>query len=221
MADYKLLVFDWDGTLMDSPARIVACFQAAAKQLQLAVPSAQAVRDIIGLGMRESVLSLYPTHSDPDIQRFVECYRHFDSGADTTPTPLFEGVKTMLEDFERRGYLLAVATSKGRRGLDRVLRETELQPVFHITRCIDEAQSKPHPQMLLDILAYTGVEATDALMIGDTEYDLLMARNAGVDGAGVACGAHPRDRLERCAPVVCLDHIVHFPGWLHAETNVN
>ncbi|MEK6747662.1 MAG: HAD-IA family hydrolase [Pseudomonadota bacterium] len=218
MAGYKLLVFDWDGTLMDSPARIVACFRAAAQDLHLPIPTSEAVRDIIGLGMRESVLSLYPAATDHDIRQFIARYRHYDAGIDPTPAPLFEGVKEMLIDFERREYLLAVATGKGRRGLDRVLRETELHTVFHFTRCIDEALSKPHPQMLLDILTYTGVDAADALMVGDTEYDLMMARNAGVGGVGVACGAHPRARLEKCMPVACLEHTVHFAQWLHGSS---
>lgn len=211
---YKLVVFDWDGTLMDSAARIVACFQAAAKDVDLPVPHAEQVRNFIGIAMREAVAGMFPDADDQAHLRLIERYRHYDAGADTTPSEMFAGVVNMLDGLDRDGYFLAVATSKGRRGLDRVLHRMGMTGLFHATRCADEAFSKPHPQMLLDILEHVGVEPGQALMVGDTEYDLQMARNAGVDAVGVTCGVHAHERLLACDPVGCLAHTAQLADWL-------
>lgn len=213
--DIKLVVFDWDGTLMDSAARIVSCFRAAALDLALAVPSDAAVRDVIGLGMPEAIAALFP-----DIETAAERtaltgrYRHYYLDADATPTALFPGVTEMLDQLAQNGYLIAVATSKGRGGLDRVLLETGLRERFHASRTADESFSKPHPAMLLDILDHLGVSADETVMVGDTEYDLMMARNAQVAGIGVCGGAHERSRLLACGPVACLERATDLPQWL-------
>ncbi len=217
---YKLLVFDWDGTLMDSAHRIVACFQAAAQDVGLATPRPGNVRNFIGIAMREAVAGMFPEASADEHTRLIERYRHYDAGADTTPSVMFPGAVDMLDRLAAQGFFLAVATSKGRRGLDRVLQRTGLERLFHATRCADEAFSKPHPQMLLDILDLVGVEPHQALMIGDTEYDLQMGRNAGVDCIGVACGVHERERLIGCEPLVCLDHTHELLPWLN-ETAIH
>ncbi|MDH5230661.1 MAG: HAD-IA family hydrolase [Gammaproteobacteria bacterium] len=212
---YKLLVFDWDGTLMDSQAEIISCFQSAAKDLAREVPSTAAIRDIIGLGMKEAIMQLFPGISEEtDVQEVIAAYRHHYFSEDKISSELFNGIMTMFEQLAEQDVFLAVATSKGRRGLDLALQRTGLNTVFHVTRCIDEAQSKPHPQMLLDIIDYTGVDARETLMIGDTEYDLLMARNAASDGLGVCCGAHERQRLLACEPVACLEHTTDIVHWL-------
>ena len=212
---YKLLVFDWDGTLMDSQAEIVYCFQAAAKDLSLTIPSTDAIHSIIGIGMREAINELFPEiQEDSSITQLVDQYRHHYFHPDKVPAELFVGIEDMLIALEKEGYFLAVATSKGRRGLNSALERTGLNRVFHTTRCIDEAVSKPNPQMLLDILDILGVEASDALMIGDTEYDLQMANNAKVDAVGVCCGAHEIERLLACEPKSCLDHTTHLFDWL-------
>lgn len=200
---------------MDSAARIVACFLAAARDIGVAAPATGVIRNYIGIGMREAVAGMFPATTQEQHQQLIERYRHYDGGAESTPSRLFEGVVDMLEGLDRRGYYLAVATSKGRRGLDRVLAETGLEGLFHTTRCADEAYSKPHPQMLLDILERVGVDPHEAVMVGDTEYDLFMARNAAVDAIGVACGVHERHRLENCAPVACLERTPDLMHWLN------
>ena len=212
--NYQLLIFDWDGTLMDSEARIVACMEAACTDLKLPRPGKVAVRNIIGLGLEEAVHALFPNEHPATHRRLVERYRHHFLVADTTPSPLFPGVHTMLEELERHGYWLAIATGKGRAGLRKVLQESGLEKRFLATRCADETASKPNPSMIHELLDELGVEAEQALMIGDTEYDLQMARNAGTRALAVSYGVHSRERLLQYRPVACVDSIGELHEWL-------
>lgn len=217
MQPYELLVFDWDGTLMDSEARIVACLRAAIGDLQLPARDDAALRNIIGLGLTESIDMLFPG-SDLQLHRaLTERYRHHFLVTDPTPSQLFAGAAETLERLAAAGYLLAVATGKGRRGLDAVLDETGLRPLFHATRCADETFSKPHPQMLLELMDVLGVEPGATLMIGDTEYDMAMARNANTAALAVSYGVHAPERLHRHGPLGCLDRIGDLPAWLAAR----
>jgi phosphoglycolate phosphatase len=212
----RLLVFDWDGTLMDSAARIVSSMQAAMRELGVRAPAESRIREIIGLGLHEALDALFPSAPGELRGRLAECYRHYFLVADQTPARLFPGARETLTALRGRGYLLAVATGKGRQGLDRALEETGLVALLDATRCADEALSKPHPQMLLDILDRLGVRPHEALVIGDTEYDLLMARNAGVAAVAVCYGVHEPGRLRLLEPLTCLDKIADLPGWLEA-----
>ena len=211
---FKLLIFDWDGTLMDSVMRIVACVQEAANDLSLPIPSEKAARDIIGLGLDEAMAKLFPESDVDEKARIVERYRHHYLFANKIPTPLFEGAREVIEHLESEGYLLAVATGKGRRGLNRVLEESGLGERFHATRSVDEAHSKPHPDMLLQILDELGVHANEALMIGDTEYDMNMANNAGAKALGVSYGVNEKHRILACDPLACIDNVAEIPAWL-------
>lgn len=211
---YELIVFDWDGTLMDSAAKIVCCFQKAVADSGVTDPGEAAIRHIIGLGLAEAVEALLPGESPATRERVVERYREHFLRLDTTDSELFPGVHVGLEDLSCRGYLLAVATGKSRRGLDRVLAQTALGDLFVATRCADEAFSKPHPQMLQDILEVTGMEPGRALMVGDTVYDMGMARNAGVDGLAVTYGVHAREQLLPFSPVACLGSFAEVHRWL-------
>lgn len=199
---------------MDSEAHIVACVEAAVRDLNLPVPSHDAIRDIIGLGLLEAVNTLFPGHQEGLHLDIANRYRvHFfkDSGS---PSQLFDGVREVLSDLSQQGYLLAVATGKGRKGLDHALESTGLGGLFHFTRCADETFSKPHPEMLNQILEQTGVEPGQALMIGDTEYDLEMAVNAGMPSLGVTYGTHSLERLLKHNPLACVDHVREIPAWL-------
>ncbi|MCF6283370.1 MAG: HAD-IA family hydrolase [Candidatus Polarisedimenticolaceae bacterium] len=211
---FKLLVFDWDGTLMDSEMRIVACVQAAAYDLSLPVPTKEAAKDIIGLGLDTAMEKLFPESDRQERVRVVERYRYHYLFANKVPTPLFSGAREVIETLRSEGYLLAVATGKGRPGLNRVLEESELGPLFHATRCADEARSKPDPDMLLQILDELGIDAHEALMIGDTEYDMNMANNAGAKALGVSYGVHDKQRILDCSPLACLDDVTEIPTWL-------
>lgn len=214
MNGYRLLVFDWDGTLMDSEARIVGCFQAAAADVGVAVPHGDLARDVIGLGLQEAAERLFPGLGDAMVGRVVERYRYHFLGDHPTPSELFPGVVETLERLADAGYLLGIATGKSRRGLDKVLGETGLGRFFHASRCADEAFSKPHPQMLEEVMAVLGAGPRETLMIGDTEYDMQMARNAGVPGLAVSYGVHEPNRLLAEGALACLDRIDELPGWL-------
>jgi len=212
---YQLLVFDWDGTLMDSQSEIVWCFQHAAGDINLAIPTVGAVHNVIGLGMQEAVATVFPDAGEQSRLDFVERYRHYYFHDQNKPqSELFDGVYKMLCGFEKAGYFLAVATGKGRRGLNASLANTGLDSIFHFSICVDEAHSKPHPQMITDTMDFLGVEKNDTLMIGDTEYDLQMAINANVDSVAVGCGAHKKQRLLNFSPKHFIDESYELESWL-------
>ena len=210
---YELLIFDWDGTLMDSAAAIAEALQAACADLDLPVPPTSEARYVIGLGLTDAMKHILPDLPDSDYPKVVDRYRlHFlkrDGG-----TSLFEGAREMIEDLRERGYMLAVATGKSRRGLDRVLEKTGLGPLFHATRCGEESATKPQPDMLLDLMRDLGATPTQTLMIGDTTHDLQMAINAGVESVAVSYGAHPRDQLVALQPLACMDRPQDLWQWL-------
>jgi len=212
--NYDLIVFDWDGTLMDSEAKIVRCFAAAADDVGIHYPGDQAVRDIIGLGLREAFDTLFPGHPESMREAVTERYRQHFLYLDDTAMDFFPGVLEGLESLIRRSYRLAVATGKARRGLDRLFDQHPVAHLFEITRCADEAGSKPHPQMLLDILTHTEVPAQRALMVGDTVFDMEMARNADMPALAVSYGVQPRDRLMQHAPLHCADSFQEVCEWL-------
>jgi len=216
---YQLIVFDWDGTLMDSEARIVSCLQSAAKDLDLELLSDNTVKDIIGLGLDEAILRLHSKLDTAGVKDMRDRYRHHFFNDDIEFSTLFDGAEQVLHDLDKAEYMLAVATGKSRRGLDAELDKTGLGSLFLTSRCADEAFSKPNPQMLIDILVKLGIDAKDTLVIGDTEYDMQMANNAGVDCLGVSYGVHTKERLLEHGALGCLDAITELPKWL--ETGVS
>jgi len=211
---YKLIIFDWDGTLMDSETRIVNCLRTACTEVGFAPLSDFELKDVIGLGLREALKKLHPNENDELIEEMASIYRHSYLNTDKTPSELFPGVEMLLRDLEIQGYSLAIATGKGRQGLDQVLEYTQLGSRFHTTRCASETISKPHPQMLMEILEQLEMDAADALMIGDTEYDMEMAKNANMDSLGVSYGVHSVDRLLKHDPIGCIDDITELTHYL-------
>ena len=211
---YTLLVFDWDGTLMDSQAQIVNCMQSAISELNLEARTDQQISHIIGLGLEEALLQLYPSLDTKMINLAAQTYRDFYLFKDKTPSPLFDEAKSVISDLRDNGYDLAIATGKSRRGLEKGLVETGMQEYFPVTRCADETRSKPHPQMLEEILVDYDTPAAKALMIGDSEYDLQLAKNARVDGLAVSYGVHGLIRLLKQEPVGFIDKINQLPEWL-------
>jgi phosphoglycolate phosphatase len=210
----RLLVFDWDGTLMDSISTIVACTRAAVSDLGLEPPADHIVRGAIGLGLRDSMQRFYPTFDESLFEPMVERYRHHWVESFRDEPLLFGGAVEALSQLAQQGFLLAVATAKSRRGLARELERTGLEPLFQATRTVDEAPSKPHPGMLLGLMEELGTRAGETLMIGDTQWDLQMAQNAGTHGLGVLTGSHSREELEQCAPITCLPSVREVPAWL-------
>lgn len=210
---YSLVVFDWDGTLMDSTPAIVAAMQAACRDLGLPVPPDEVASWVIGLGLDDAMRTAVPTLRDDQWPAFAERYRFHYLTRDPE-LRLFDGVESMIEDLANRGVRLAVATGKSRRGLDRALRATGLHDAFHTTRCADETHSKPHPAMLLEIMEELDIEQRETVMIGDTSHDLNMATNAGVHGVGVCYGAHPLDELKECSAAALLHSVDDLSRWL-------
>lgn len=211
---YTLVVFDWDGTLMDSEARIVACMQHAALDAGWPVPSVALARDVIGLGLKQAIQRLFPGVDRSDEQRLIEGYRTHWMGEGLEPAFLFAGAQQLVHDLHVAGYLLAVATGKSRRGLDKSLVDSGLIDLFHATRCADETFSKPHPQMLEELLTDLNTPPADALMIGDTVYDVQMARNARTDAVGMAHGVHSGDRLLAEGALACFGDLTSLAHWL-------
>lgn len=214
---YELIVFDWDGTLMDSEGRIVSSLRSAIADTGLPEKEDRELANIIGLGLQESLETLFPAGSQTEYDLLVERYRHYFLDADPTPTGLFDDARETLELLRDNGYWLAIATGKARRGLDDVLQETGLAGFFHATRCADETFSKPHPHMLLEVMDEVGVEADKTLMIGDTEYDLLMAKNAGVKSVAIGHGVHEEQRLLDCEPLALVENLASLQAWFHQQ----
>jgi phosphoglycolate phosphatase len=210
---YRLIVFDWDGTLLDSTAGIVVAIQEAARDLGLPVPTREAASHVIGLGLQDALRGAVPSLPEARYREFSEAYRrHFL--ARQADMELFPGVRGLLDELRAAEYRLAVATGKSRRGLDQALKMTGLEPLFHATRCADETQPKPHPAMLLELMAELSLAREDLLMIGDTSHDLGMARSAGVDAVAVAYGAHPPDYLQAWEPRACVHSVEELRRWL-------
>lgn len=209
---YRLLVFDWDGTIIDSAATIVECIREASRELGLEVPGRERASHVIGLGLHDAMRMAVPGLPAGRYPEFVASYRkHFLARKDSMQ--LFDGMRELLNGLSKK-YLLAIATGKSRRGLDRDLEVQNLKPYFVASRCADETNPKPHPAMLTEILEELGVEAQNALMIGDTSHDLEMARAAGVDALAVTYGAHPEAGLRACSPLHCVADVQSLATWL-------
>jgi phosphoglycolate phosphatase len=210
---YPLIVFDWDGTLIDSASAIVDCIQEAARAMGLRVPEREQASHVIGLGLRDSLRHAVPGLPEEQYGEFAEHYRrNFIAREDRMQ--LFAGVRELLAQLEVEGRLLAVATGKSRRGLDRALQATGLGPRFVASRCADETASKPHPAMLQELMRELHLDAASMLMVGDTSHDMGMARNAGVDAVAVTYGAHSAESLRSLAPRGCVGSVAELALWL-------
>jgi phosphoglycolate phosphatase len=216
---YDLLIFDWDGTLMDSTATIAACIQAACVAVGEPEPPLELAKHVIGLGLQDA-LQLCAPNCPPS--KYPDLAKHYKTNflQQDMHLRLFDGVQAMLDTFIEQGYTLAVATGKSRVGLDRVLVQSELGAIFAATRTADQTESKPSPLMVHEILAELGVPAHRALVIGDTTHDILMANNAGVTGFAVTQGAHDAAKLATADPIAIADSILALAPWLQNKVTV-
>jgi phosphoglycolate phosphatase len=212
---YRLVVFDWDGTLIDSAGTIVECIQESARDMGLEVPPRERASHVIGLGLHDSLRFAVPGLAAEQYVEFVDHYRrHFLARQDRML--LFDGVRELLTDLSAQRRL-AIATGKSRRGLDRALDADGLRRYFVASRCADETNPKPHPAMLLELMEELSVPREQTLMIGDTSHDLGMAQAAGVDAVAVTYGAHPEAGLRACNPVHCAASVAELRAWLTAN----
>ena len=212
---YPLIVFDWDGTLIDSTGTIAECIQRAAAEMGLPVPDDGRARHVIGLGLRDSLLHAVPDLPESRYQDFVALYRKYFLAREDT-MKLFPGIEDLLS-FLGGKHLLAVATGKSRRGLDRALDAGGLRRYFAASRCADETHPKPHPAMLNELMEELGKQPAEVLMIGDTSHDLEMANAAGVASLGVTYGAHKEEGLRACSPLNCFSSVEQLTAWLKSN----
>jgi phosphoglycolate phosphatase len=213
---YDLIVFDWDGTVMDSTAVIARSIQAASRDLDLPVPTDEVARHVIGLGLDQALRYAVPAAAAHQHNDLVARYRHHFFSQENE-MPLFAGAEELIRELREEGYLLAVATGKNRNGLDRALLNSKLTEFFHITRTADKTASKPDPTMLHEIMEELEVEAERVLMVGDTTHDLQMAINAGVASLAMTHGAHPPEQLLALQPLAMLDDFAGLREWLKAH----
>ncbi len=210
---FDLIVWDWDGTLADSTGMITKALVDAAEQVGLPKLDPAAARNIIGLGLKESIHALFGD-LPPDLAQKLAMQYTANYYAGESEIPLFSGAKETIVELNRRGYKLAVATGKGRRGLNLALQHCGLTNYFHETRTVDECFSKPHPQMLDELMDILVTTPERTLMIGDTSYDLQMAKNASVQAVAVTFGAQSREKLDGYNPLEMFHQFDDLSGWL-------
>ena len=210
MHNYKLIIFDWDGTLMDSVDRIVFSMQASATALSFTPPSYDQAKQIIGLSLSKAIQTLFPSANKEQVKLLTVQYKHQYVEVNTTPTPLFEHAFELLVNLKQDNKLLAVATGKGRGGLQRVWQASDTEHFFHASRCADESISKPDPDMINSLLKELNIQKHEAVMIGDTSFDLEMAQKAGVDSIGVTYGVHDEDVLSKYQPRAIVDSLAEL-----------
>ena len=220
MEKLRVLIFDWDGTLVDSIQRIIEAMHMASEMCNVPRCTDQAVRDIIGLAMPQAYDVLYPDADDAELkQRFISTYSDQYIILEEVPSKFYPGVMDALDNYRSAGYQLAVATGKSRRGLHRVLSGHKMLDYFDITRCADETRSKPDPLMLHEILKHCAAKPQQAIMVGDSPFDLRMANNANVPGVAVSYGAQPLSVLNQENPVLAIERFSELTTWLQQYPN--
>lgn len=211
---YSLIIFDWDGTLIDSVPNIVTALRMAAEKMALPILEDEAYKGIIGLSLGEAVEKLYPDLDSEQVVAYREAYRDFHLELEQQPSRPYPGVTSGLEKLQEAGVPLAVATGKRRPGLNRSLEANDYYGFFKASRTADDAESKPHPMMLEQLLTELDVSADQALMVGDSEFDMAMAANAGMDRVAVSYGAQSAEKLKKHEPVLVADSFDELVSWL-------
>lgn len=201
---FDLIIFDWDGTLINSIDWIAHCLQKAGRECGFATPELQDAKNVIGLSIHHAMLALFPGADSDTLDKLVACYNQEYFSKRLSRDDFFVGVYDMLLQLKQLGYQLAVATGKTRAGLEQALTATDTRDLFCVTRCADETASKPDPKMLHEIMHYTNVAHHRTVMVGDSVHDLKMAINARIASIGVLCGSHTEDFLQQHNPLVCL-----------------
>ncbi|MFZ2726746.1 MAG: HAD-IA family hydrolase [Methylococcaceae bacterium] len=214
LKNYDLLIFDWDGTIIDSIDWIVHCLQQAAIDCGCQPSERQAAKNVIGLSIVMAMRTLFPEVDDTTLNALTSRYSHINIGRELTREHLFAGVYDFLSARKADGYLLAVATGKTRKGLNQVLQTTMTEDLFVVTRGADETASKPNPKMLEEILTHTGISKERVLLIGDSVHDIQMANNAGIAAVAVCCGANAAEELQALSPLLLLQQVTDLQSFL-------
>ncbi len=217
MKRYAAVLFDWDGTVMDSTHSIASSIQLACADLELPVPSIQQASWVIGLSLESALYRAVPDLTAEQMPQFLERYRFHFLQRDPH-IKLFDGILPFLGELRGRQIALGVATGKSRQGLDRVLQQVSLTTFFDATRCADETRSKPDPEMLHQLLGELMLDPEQVLMVGDTSHDIHMAANAGMDSVAVTYGAHDPGTLAQAQPTVMVDSVAQMRDWVLPRT---
>lgn len=204
---YQCIIFDWDGTLADSLGRIVSSMRGAALEIGAGDRTDTQIKDIIGLELVEAIATLYPELPHPQVLSMRDCYSHIYLEQESDPTRFFTGIPELLADLHSASRILGVATGKSRKGLDRVMTTLSAHDWFHATRCADETRGKPEPDMVLELLEAFRVHPQDAVVVGDSHFDLEMAARAGVASIGVGWGAQDLSRLAAFPGAICVENV--------------
>ena len=203
---FDLIIFDWDGTLVDSVDWIVHCIQQAAAEYGCPIPEPQAAKDIIGLSIENAIGQLFPDIDNTLRTQVIAHYANTFFSRQISRDDLFPGVYPMLRQLKDQGFRLAIATGKKTAGLSRAIEATGVADLFDATRCSDQTASKPDPLMLEEIIGELNADRRKTLMVGDSAHDLQMANNAGIAAIGVTCGAHSASTLRQYQPLMCLNY---------------
>jgi phosphoglycolate phosphatase len=213
---YQAVIFDWDGTLLDSTHHIVGALIGACRDLGLREPTREQAGWVIGLSLQAALYQQVPELKADQVDAFAQRYKaHFMHLL--ADMHLFEGQAQLLRDLHARGVVLAVATGKSRQGLDTSIERLGLQGLFRATRTVDEARGKPDPDMLEQLLSELDLAPGSALMVGDTTHDVLMAKAAGIDSLAVSYGAHRASLLESARPTAMVGTVLDMQAWIRAR----
>lgn len=211
---YQCVIFDWDGTLMNSEARIVGAIQVAAERCGFPALSVFESKQVIGLSLENAMRALYPQADAEQIQCISSAYSEHFLNESEEQMEIFAGALELLAALREAGIKVAIATGKSRRGLDQVLQEYSMGHLFDMTRTPHESASKPNPLMLNQILESFNLKAEQAIMVGDTEFDMEMAHRIQMDRVGLTHGVHDAERLQKFAPLALFDDLAGLQAWL-------
>ncbi|WP_424933596.1 HAD-IA family hydrolase [Amaricoccus macauensis] len=215
----RLVIFDMDGTIIDSQQEILAAMSSAFTLAGHPQPTREAVLSIVGLSLPEAMMTLAPYLSEAQALELAELYKHsflsMKAEDGNKPMPLYPGVIETLDALAADPWTtMGIATGKARRGLDRVFSVHDLAGYFMTLQTADNHPSKPHPSMVLEAMREAGCAPEQTVMVGDTEFDMVMAREAGARTVGVSWGYHPRERLAAAGADVIIDSYSELPGSL-------
>ncbi|ASK27412.1 HAD-IA family hydrolase [Neisseria chenwenguii] len=210
----KLIIFDWDGTLADTTNPIIATFRQSFRDCGLEAPDAEKIRSLIGYNLPTIVRHLIPDAGEHVQEEIIEAYSAHYLNPNNRNMRLFGDAVPCLETLKSQGYWLAVATGKGRTGLDNAITQTDTARFWTATACASEQPSKPAPDMVLKLCDETGLMPSETLVVGDTTYDLEMAANAGAPAVAVTTGAHTAERLQTAPQLAVLNSLSELPDFL-------
>jgi phosphoglycolate phosphatase len=214
---FELVIFDWDGTVVDSTPTITLAIQRACEDIGIRTPTERDASYVIGLGLQDALARVAPDLTEQQQSMLTERFRYHYLSRDQALRP-FPGMTDIFGHLRDKGLPIAVATGKSRIGLERAFDATQTRHYFDASRCADESDPKPAPTMVLELCDELSVSPEDVLVIGDTTHDILMAHSAGASAMAVGYGAHPESELVRAEPIGCMRNVPELRKWIEQWT---